>query len=224
MMEPSLSVSAQPIMSIPNLVSGTTWKSKPRRGTESVNKLPGLRELFPLLLTKDDRPYVSRHDNRQQKARYQPYPSSPATTRERHAYHVTSPPVTHPSATTTDSNLNRQGHNHFESKENDENTTLTTKSVPSSRETSPLRQAEGQFVDMGRILPSKPRKTTTQSPKQKINDGQWSEDEHKRFLEGLRVCGKGKWRAIADNFVKTRTRIQVASHAQKYFMKKEKRK
>nr|XP_043606804.1 transcription factor MYB1R1-like [Erigeron canadensis] len=48
----------------------------------------------------------------------------------------------------------------------------------------------------------------------------WTEDEHKLFLLGLQKVGKGDWRGISRNFVKTRTPTQVASHAQKYFLRK----
>ncbi|KAI3726930.1 hypothetical protein L1987_66737 [Smallanthus sonchifolius] len=48
----------------------------------------------------------------------------------------------------------------------------------------------------------------------------WTEDEHKLFLLGLRKVGKGDWRGISRNFVKTRTPTQVASHAQKYFLRR----
>uniref|UniRef100_A0A803L8W8 Uncharacterized protein n=1 Tax=Chenopodium quinoa TaxID=63459 RepID=A0A803L8W8_CHEQI len=34
------------------------------------------------------------------------------------------------------------------------------------------------------------------------------------------VVGKGDWRGISRNFVKTRTPTQVASHAQKYFLRR----
>ncbi|KAI3799608.1 hypothetical protein L1987_34907 [Smallanthus sonchifolius] len=43
----------------------------------------------------------------------------------------------------------------------------------------------------------------------------------KRFLEGLLVYGKGDWRGISRNLVVTRTPTQVASHAQKYFLRQE---
>ncbi|CAI9753904.1 unnamed protein product [Fraxinus pennsylvanica] len=47
----------------------------------------------------------------------------------------------------------------------------------------------------------------------------WTEGEHKLFLLGLQKVGKGDWRGISRNYVKTRTPTQVASHAQKYFLR-----
>ncbi|KAF5178502.1 Transcription factor srm1 [Thalictrum thalictroides] len=56
----------------------------------------------------------------------------------------------------------------------------------------------------------------------------WTPEEHKLFLIGLQKYGKGDWRSISRNAVVSRTPTQVASHAQKYYLrlssgKKEKR-
>ncbi|KAK6124687.1 hypothetical protein DH2020_041570 [Rehmannia glutinosa] len=47
----------------------------------------------------------------------------------------------------------------------------------------------------------------------------WTEEEHRQFLLGLQKLGKGDWRGISKNYVPSRTPTQVASHAQKYFIR-----
>ncbi|CAM6025700.1 unnamed protein product [Sphagnum balticum] len=62
--------------------------------------------------------------------------------------------------------------------------------------------------------------TTSKSADQERRKGiPWTEEEHRLFLIGLTKFGKGDWRSISRNFVISRTPTQVASHAQKYFIR-----
>ncbi|KAM0945535.1 putative transcription factor MYB-HB-like family [Dioscorea sansibarensis] len=47
----------------------------------------------------------------------------------------------------------------------------------------------------------------------------WTTEEHMTFLIGMERLGKGDWKGISKNFVRTRTASQIASHAQKYFLR-----
>nr|GMD50707.1 transcription factor DIVARICATA-like [Ipomoea batatas] len=48
-----------------------------------------------------------------------------------------------------------------------------------------------------------------------------AERNHRLFLIGLDRYGKGDWRSISRNVVVTRTPTQVASHAQKYYLRQQ---
>ncbi|KAG9142451.1 hypothetical protein Leryth_018234 [Lithospermum erythrorhizon] len=65
------------------------------------------------------------------------------------------------------------------------------------------------YVSDGLLAPSQERKKGVP----------WTEEEHRVFLVGLERLGRGDWRGISKNFVTTRTPTQVASHAQKYFLR-----
>ncbi|KAG2317403.1 hypothetical protein Bca52824_020525 [Brassica carinata] len=57
------------------------------------------------------------------------------------------------------------------------------------------------------------------SSRERKKGAPWTEEEHRMFLFGLGNLGKGDWRGISRKYVTTRTPTQVASHAQKYFMR-----
>ncbi|XP_057953232.1 transcription factor DIVARICATA-like [Malania oleifera] len=63
------------------------------------------------------------------------------------------------------------------------------------------------------------RSSSTRPDQERKKGVPWTEDEHRLFLMGLKKYGKGDWRNISRNFVITRTPTQVASHAQKYFIR-----
>uniref|UniRef100_A0A1D1YHV1 Transcription factor MYBS1 n=1 Tax=Anthurium amnicola TaxID=1678845 RepID=A0A1D1YHV1_9ARAE len=60
---------------------------------------------------------------------------------------------------------------------------------------------------------------TSRSDQERRKGIAWTEEEHRLFLLGLDKYGKGDWRSISRNFVISRTPTQVASHAQKYFIR-----
>ncbi|KAL9642628.1 hypothetical protein ABK040_009707 [Willaertia magna] len=61
----------------------------------------------------------------------------------------------------------------------------------------------------------KPKKTNCKG-------GSWTDEEHEQFLKGYELYGNN-WSKIADLFVITRQRTQVASHAQKWLRNKGKK-
>ncbi|KAG6522818.1 transcription factor MYBS1-like [Zingiber officinale] len=64
-----------------------------------------------------------------------------------------------------------------------------------------------------------PSKSCSKAEQERRKGTPWTEEEHRLFLLGLDKYGKGDWRSISRNFVISRTPTQVASHAQKYFIR-----
>jgi SHAQKYF class myb-like DNA-binding protein len=58
---------------------------------------------------------------------------------------------------------------------------------------------------------------TSERGAQGENTGRWTAEEHRLFLLGLEQHGKG-WKKIAS-LIKSRTVVQIRTHAQKYFQK-----
>ena len=59
--------------------------------------------------------------------------------------------------------------------------------------------------------------SSTVPPPANCNQGRWSKIEHCRFLEALKLYGKN-WKKVQQH-VQTRTSTQARSHAQKFFVK-----
>uniref|UniRef100_J3LD61 Uncharacterized protein n=1 Tax=Oryza brachyantha TaxID=4533 RepID=J3LD61_ORYBR len=87
------------------------------------------------------------------------------------------------------------------------------------------RRAAAPALTSGMVR-SKPRKPRSRrmsggAPRKKAE--MWSAHEHSQFLRGLEKCGKGKWKTMAREFVKTKSPIQIASHYQKFCIREESR-
>ncbi|KAJ4761383.1 Duplicated homeodomain-like superfamily protein [Rhynchospora pubera] len=75
------------------------------------------------------------------------------------------------------------------------------------------------YFSTGKRLPGGPAAKHASADQERKKGVPWTQDEHRLFLLGLNKYGKGDWRNISRNFVLTRTPTQVASHAQKYFIR-----
>ncbi|XP_039160515.1 probable transcription factor At5g61620 [Eucalyptus grandis] len=94
-------------------------------------------------------------------------------------------------------------------------------SVENMRSSSCNKSSELAVVDPRGYLSDDPNHHSQEAKaaRERKKGKPWSMEEHVTFLEGLKRLGKGDWRGISKNFVPTRTPTQVASHAQKYFLR-----
>jgi len=66
----------------------------------------------------------------------------------------------------------------------------------------------------------KKKRRKSKPPADGTNTGRWTAEEHHRFEEALARFGTQDWPKVTK-FVGTRTIVQVRSHAQKYFLKRD---
>ncbi|XP_028805184.1 transcription factor DIVARICATA-like [Neltuma alba] len=109
----------------------------------------------------------------------------------------------------------------------------TTEVAPgTTKEMVYQRHDDVEQIDLGRVPPPDyPDYSWPSSAKQppkcsgpiRKKRSSWSLDEHILFLVGVEIHGKGKWKKISENVVRTRSVMQVASHAQKFYLLQRKR-
>lgn len=78
----------------------------------------------------------------------------------------------------------------------------------------------GATPNSGSLIGGGAKSTISKADQERRKGIPWTEEEHRLFLLGLEKFGKGDWRSISRNFVITRTPTQVASHAQKFFIRR----
>lgn len=92
--------------------------------------------------------------------------------------------------------------------------------APVKKEEEKVGDPEGEDGSKGAKPQKKSAAAASEVPRKSRFKVSWTEDEHRRFLEGLRIHGKGKWKQIAQ-IVKSRNANQCQSHAQKYFARQQ---
>ncbi|KAI9102355.1 hypothetical protein K1719_023557 [Acacia pycnantha] len=74
--------------------------------------------------------------------------------------------------------------------------------------------------ELGQVSPPQHTNSSTNNQPHKNNKGSsWTYEEHALFLLGVQKYGKGHWKNISEKAVGTRNATQVASHAQKFYIR-----
>jgi SHAQKYF class myb-like DNA-binding protein len=89
----------------------------------------------------------------------------------------------------------------------------SSSAVPTSKSSKSKKKKSQVTVTMATAATAQ----TTCHGAQGENTGRWTAEEHRLFLQGLEQHGKG-WKKIAS-LIKSRTVVQIRTHAQKYFQK-----
>lgn len=92
---------------------------------------------------------------------------------------------------------------------------FTVEMMANCRVLGALKSSKRPFMDRS----SSSSSSSSSSDHERKKGVPWTEEEHRRFLMGLEKHGKGDWRNISRNYVISKTPTQVASHAQKYFIR-----
>lgn len=93
----------------------------------------------------------------------------------------------------------------------------SSESAPSSPEPSPV----GKRTQTASGTPKSSSSVSSPKACSKANTGRWTDAEHQLFLQGLETFPYRAWKKIAT-LIKTRTVVQIRTHAQKYYQKLEK--
>ncbi|KAI9121447.1 hypothetical protein K1719_008480 [Acacia pycnantha] len=76
-------------------------------------------------------------------------------------------------------------------------------------------------TESGQVSPPQYTNSSTDNQSHNNNKGSWTFEEHALFLLGEQKYGKGPWKNISEKAVVTRNATQVASHAQKFYIRQK---